>query len=87
LIKVQNAEQFMSKILKITDKLRELITAKKFSDGKLPPERELALQFGCCRKTIRTALANLEADGWIDRCRKKVQLSKNLYSAAKDLSG
>ncbi len=77
----------MSKILKITDELRDLIKAKEFADGKLPPERALALQFGCCRKTIRTALANLESDGWIDRCRKKGTTVKKSLSDSKGLVG
>ncbi|MBR2508847.1 MAG: GntR family transcriptional regulator [Lentisphaeria bacterium] len=61
----------MSKIRTITDNLREMIVAKKFADGKLPAERELAVIFNCCRKTVRSALANLSEEGWIDRCRKK----------------
>lgn len=61
----------MSKVLTITDDLREKLSSGIFADGKLPGERELAMQFACCRKTIRTVLAGLEAEGWIDRCRKK----------------
>lgn len=61
----------MGKIQIITDDLREMISSGRFADGRLPGERELAVQFDCCRKTIRTVLAELEAEGRIDRCRKK----------------
>lgn len=61
----------MSKVLKITDDLRNMILQGNFADNKLPGERELAIQFQCGRNTIRTVLTTLAKEGRIDRFRKK----------------
>lgn len=50
--------------------LLKLITVNEFKDGKLPPETELAEKLGVSRTTIRDALRQLEAEGYIARRRK-----------------
>lgn len=37
------------------------------SDGRLPTERQLALDYGVSRASVRNALARLEAGGWLSR--------------------
>lgn len=56
-----------SRVDKVVIKLRELINAKAFEDGRLPPEPNLADQLGASRTTIRQALTQLEIDGLILR--------------------
>ncbi len=52
--------------------LRQKILTGQLQPGeRLPPEKELAAQFGVSQITIRTALANLEADNLITRMRGK----------------
>jgi GntR family transcriptional regulator, transcriptional repressor for pyruvate dehydrogenase complex len=51
----------------ISDQIRQAIVTGKLSEGeRLPPERELAEQFGVSRVTVRDALRGLEAMGLIE---------------------
>jgi DNA-binding FadR family transcriptional regulator len=51
----------------ISDQIRQAIVTGKLSRGeRLPPERELAEQFGVSRVTVRDALRGLEAMGLIE---------------------
>ena len=48
----------------VADQLRQLIDAGEFPVGsRLPPERDLAMQLGISRPTVREALIALEVDG------------------------
>lgn len=48
--------------------IRTMIGAGKLpADGRLPPERELAAELGCGRRTVRRALDVLEAEGLVWR--------------------
>lgn len=52
----------------LIDRLRETLASGRFPDqGRLPPERELADEFGVSRSTLRSALGTLEAEGKIWR--------------------
>ncbi|HEV7372304.1 FadR/GntR family transcriptional regulator [Arenibaculum sp.] len=49
-------------------KLRRMIDGREFgTDGRLPPERQLAAELGVGRRTLRQALEVLEAEGRIWR--------------------
>ena len=51
----------------IADQIRQAIVTGKLDQGeRLPPERELAEQFGVSRVTVRDALRALEATGLIE---------------------
>jgi DNA-binding FadR family transcriptional regulator len=51
----------------VADQLRNLIEKEHFATGsRLPTERELALQLGISRPTVREALIALEVDGLVD---------------------
>jgi GntR family transcriptional regulator len=51
-------------------RIQELISAGKLGeDGRLPAERELAVQFGVSRTTVRQVLDRLEHDGSVHRRR------------------
>jgi DNA-binding FadR family transcriptional regulator len=51
----------------IADQIRQAIVTGRLSEGeRLPPERELAEQFGVSRVTVRDALRALEAMGLIE---------------------
>jgi len=51
----------------IADQIRQAIVTGKLNEGeRLPPERELAEQFGVSRVTVRDALRALEAVGLIE---------------------
>jgi DNA-binding FadR family transcriptional regulator len=51
----------------IADQIRQAIVTGKLTEGeRLPPERELAEQFGVSRVTVRDALRALEAMGLIE---------------------
>src|SRR5919109_363345 len=51
----------------ISDQIRQAIVTGKLPQGeRLPPERELAEQFGVSRVTVRDALRGLEAMGLIE---------------------
>lgn len=52
----------------LTDQLRDTLESGRFPDqGRLPPERVLAEEFGVSRSTLRSALGTLEAEGKIWR--------------------
>lgn len=57
----------ISRVEQVVLKLRALINAKAFENGRLPPEPDLADQLGASRTTIRQALTQLEVDGLILR--------------------
>jgi GntR family transcriptional regulator len=50
---------------------QKILTGQLQSGERLPPEKELAAQFGVSQITVRTALANLEGDNLITRMRGK----------------
>ena len=51
----------------IADQIRQAIVTGKLEQGsRLPPERELAEQFGVSRVTVRDALRALEAMGLLE---------------------
>jgi DNA-binding FadR family transcriptional regulator len=51
----------------IADRIAELIADGEFPVGaRLPPERDLALQFGVSRPTVREALISLEISGLVE---------------------
>lgn len=64
---------------------QKILTGQLLSGERLPPEKDLAAQFGVSQITIRTALANLESENLISRMRgkgtfvtKNVPLSKQV---------
>ena len=64
---------------------QKILTGQLQSGERLPSEKDLAAQFGVSQITIRTALANLEAENLISRMRgkgtfvtKNVPLSKQV---------
>ena len=56
-----------SRVEQVADRLRSLIHAHYFSDGRLPSEPELARNMGASRATIRQALERLARAGLIVR--------------------
>ena len=51
----------------IAEQLRSLITAGEFPPGsRLPAERDLAVQLGVSRPSVREALIALEVEGWVE---------------------
>ncbi|MCX7806673.1 MAG: GntR family transcriptional regulator [Planctomycetota bacterium] len=50
----------------IAEKLREDILAGKWTDGNLPPERELSKSLGVARLTLRRALKRLRSENLIE---------------------
>lgn len=54
----------------VAEQLRRVIALRVVgADGTLPPERDLARQFGVGRATIQKAVAILESDGLVERRR------------------
>lgn len=47
--------------------IKSWLAASSLPNGRLPPERELALRFGVGRAELRKSLAVLEAEGWLER--------------------
>jgi GntR family transcriptional regulator len=56
-----------SKVDIIVHKIRRLIEAGDYADGRLPSEPALARQMDASRATVRSALAQLETDGLVMR--------------------
>lgn len=51
----------------VADQIRSVIEASRFAPGtRLPPERELALQLGVSRPSLREALIALEIEGSVE---------------------
>lgn len=62
----------------VADQLRQLIDSGEFAIGtRLPGERELALQLGVSRPTVREALIALEVDG-----RVRIRVGSGIYVLA-----
>jgi GntR family transcriptional regulator, transcriptional repressor for pyruvate dehydrogenase complex len=62
----------------IADQLRALIGAGEFAVGsRLPPERDLAQQFGVSRPSVREALIALEVQGLVE-----VRMGSGIYVVA-----
>ncbi len=59
----------------ISDQLRELIVAGEFPvDSRLPSERDLSVQLGVSRPSLREALIALEVEGYIE-----VRMGSGIY--------
>ena len=63
--------------------LREIMAGRLADGARLPPEREMAAEFGVAVGTLRRALAALEAQGLLERR----QGSGNYIRAGQDLAG
>jgi DNA-binding FadR family transcriptional regulator len=62
----------------IADQIRALIKSGEFGAGsRLPPERDLARQFGVSRPSVREALIALEVEGLVD-----VRIGSGIYVRA-----
>lgn len=62
----------------VADQLRQLIDSGEYAIGaRLPPERELAQQFGLSRPTVREALIALEVEG-----RVRIRVGSGIYVRA-----
>ncbi|HVF64596.1 MAG TPA: FadR/GntR family transcriptional regulator [Casimicrobiaceae bacterium] len=62
----------------IADQIRGLIKSGEFSAGsRLPPERDLAKQFGVSRPSVREALIALEVEGLVE-----VRIGSGIYVLA-----
>ena len=62
----------------IADQLRTLIAAGEFAPGsRLPPERDLAVQLGVSRPSVREALIALEVEGLVE-----VRMGSGIYVTA-----
>jgi GntR family transcriptional regulator, transcriptional repressor for pyruvate dehydrogenase complex len=74
--------------LQIADQVRSLIAAGEFPPGsRLPPERELAKQFGVSRPSMREALIALEVEGYVEVRPGSGILVTTPESGAQDCSG
>jgi DNA-binding FadR family transcriptional regulator len=51
----------------ILQDIRSWLAASSLPNGRLPPERELAVRFGVGRAELRKSLAVLETEGWLER--------------------
>ncbi|MDT6961588.1 FadR/GntR family transcriptional regulator [Cupriavidus sp. SZY C1] len=64
----------------IADQLRRLIESGEFPVGsRLPPERDLAVQLGVSRPSVREALIALEVEGLVE-----VRMGSGIYACAAD---
>lgn len=64
----------------IADQLRRLIESGEFPVGaRLPPERDLAVQLGVSRPSVREALIALEVEGLVE-----VRMGSGIYACSAD---
>lgn len=64
----RNSSTLIPLYLQISESISREIAAGRFSEGdRLPPERDLAMQFGTTVRTLRKALAALEQQGMLER--------------------
>jgi len=64
----------------IADQLRALIERGEFAVGsRLPPERDLAVQLGVSRPSVREALIALEVEGFVE-----VRMGSGIYVCPRD---
>ena len=64
----------------IAEQLRALIVAGEYAPGtRLPPERDLAQQFGVSRPSVREALIALEVEGYVD-----IRIGSGIYARRPD---
>lgn len=67
----------------VADQIRSVIEASRFAPGtRLPPERELALQLGVSRPSLREALIALEIEG-----RVEIRMGSGVYVCAAPVTG
>lgn len=67
----------------VADQIRTVIEESRFTPGtRLPPERELALQLGVSRPSLREALIALEIEG-----RVEIRMGSGVYVCAAPPSG
>lgn len=71
----------------LVDLLKERIESSMVPHDKLPSERELTAQYGVSRTTVRLALQELEATGYIYRRHGKGTFVSDLTKDAADLAG
>jgi len=65
---------------KIADQLRKVLDAGEFAPGdRLPPERDLAVQLGVSRPSVREALIALEVEGLVE-----IRMGSGVYVRARD---
>src|SRR5512147_1621624 len=67
----------------IAEQLRTLIAAGEFAEGdRLPAERDLAVQLGVSRPSVREALIALEVEGWVE-----VRIGSGIYVQPRERRG
>jgi GntR family transcriptional repressor for pyruvate dehydrogenase complex len=67
----------------VADQIRSVIESSRFAPGtRLPPERELALQLGVSRPSLREALIALEIEG-----RVEIRMGSGVYVCAAPPTG
>ncbi|MFC5649797.1 GntR family transcriptional regulator [Paenibacillus solisilvae] len=65
-------EQFPPKYMQLKEEIVSWIATAQFKPhDKLPSENEIAARFGMSRQTVRQALGELEAGGWLYRAQGK----------------
>jgi GntR family transcriptional regulator of arabinose operon len=65
-------EQFQPKYRQLKEEIVSWIATAQFKPhDKLPSENEIAARFGLSRQTVRQALGDLEAEGWVYRSQGK----------------
>ncbi len=65
---------------RIAEQLRALIVAGEYAAGtRLPPERDLAVQMGVSRPSVREALIALEVEGYIE-----IRIGSGIYARKPD---
>ena len=65
-------ERLQPKYRQLKEEIVSWIAAARFKPhDKLPSENEIAARFGMSRQTVRQALGDLEAEGWLYRTQGK----------------